>query len=221
MAPQTVPTATLWWLELTAIPAKWQLPWARRKSPRGQRSSLLWKFITTITSCPQGEHIKNGYESDFLFSPLACWIRRQLSTLQPFQCEEETFSCVTYKVVVVSSAASFFFFFFFNVIFERAQVGERQRETESEAGSRLWAVSTEPNVGLEPTNCEILTWTDVRHSADWATKRPPSVASLIQCGAVFCHFLWWLPWLGQAGLKNLFQACSWSVSSPENSRSVR
>ena len=53
-APQTDPTAMLWWLELIAIPTKWQLPWARRKSPRGQRSSLLWKFIIIITSCPQG-----------------------------------------------------------------------------------------------------------------------------------------------------------------------
>jgi large subunit ribosomal protein L27e len=35
-------------------PPKWQLQWARRKSPRGQRSSLLWKFVTTITLCPQG-----------------------------------------------------------------------------------------------------------------------------------------------------------------------
>ena len=34
---------------------------------------------------------------------------------------------------------------------------ERKGDTESEAGSRLRAVSTEPNTGLEPTNCEITT----------------------------------------------------------------
>ena len=34
---------------------------------------------------------------------------------------------------------------------------ERETETESEAGSRLRAVSTEPDAGLEPTNCEIMT----------------------------------------------------------------
>ena len=36
--------------------------------------------------------------------------------------------------------------------------GQREREgdTESEADSRLGVVSTEPNVGLEPTNCEII-----------------------------------------------------------------
>ena len=34
---------------------------------------------------------------------------------------------------------------------------EREGDTESEAGSRLQAVSTEPNVGLELTDCEIMT----------------------------------------------------------------
>ena len=34
---------------------------------------------------------------------------------------------------------------------------EREGDTESEAGSRLRAVSTEPDMGLEPTNCEIVT----------------------------------------------------------------
>ena len=34
---------------------------------------------------------------------------------------------------------------------------ERGGDTESEAGSRLLTVSTEPDAGLEPTNCEIMT----------------------------------------------------------------
>ena len=34
---------------------------------------------------------------------------------------------------------------------------EREGDTESEAGSRLRAGSTEPNTGLEPTNREIMT----------------------------------------------------------------
>ena len=37
--------------------------------------------------------------------------------------------------------------------------GRAQREGDrgSKAGSRLQAVSTEPDTGLEPTNCEIMT----------------------------------------------------------------
>ena len=35
--------------------------------------------------------------------------------------------------------------------------GEREGDTESEAGSRLLAVSTEPDAGLELTNREITT----------------------------------------------------------------
>ena len=36
-------------------------------------------------------------------------------------------------------------------------VAEREGDTESEGGSRLWAVSTETDVGLELVNCEIMT----------------------------------------------------------------
>ena len=48
---------------------------------------------------------------------------------------------------------------------------EREGDTESKAGSRLWAVSTEPDTGLELTSCEIMTWAEVRRSTDWATGR--------------------------------------------------
>ena len=34
---------------------------------------------------------------------------------------------------------------------------EREGDTESEAGSRLRAVSTEPDAGLELVNCKIVT----------------------------------------------------------------
>ena len=49
---------------------------------------------------------------------------------------------------------------------------EREGNTESEAGSRLWAVSTEPDVGLKLTDCEIMTWAEVRRLMGWATQAP-------------------------------------------------
>ena len=49
---------------------------------------------------------------------------------------------------------------------------ERLEDTESEAGSRLWAVLTEPNAGLEPINHKIVTWAKVRRLTDWATQAP-------------------------------------------------
>ena len=59
-------------------------------------------------------------------------------------------------------------------LFERDSewVGEEQRETEIEyeAGSRLQAVSTEPDAGLKPTNRETMIWAKVRHLADWDTQ---------------------------------------------------
>ena len=38
---------------------------------------------------------------------------------------------------------------------------EREGDTKSEAGSRLRAVSTEPDAGFEPMNREIMTWAEV------------------------------------------------------------
>ena len=49
---------------------------------------------------------------------------------------------------------------------------EREGDTESEAGSRLWAVSTEPDTGLELTDREIMTWAEVGRLTDRATQVP-------------------------------------------------
>ena len=49
---------------------------------------------------------------------------------------------------------------------------ERGGDTESEAGSRLRAVSTEPDTVLEPTNREIMTWAEVGRLTDCATQAP-------------------------------------------------
>ena len=49
---------------------------------------------------------------------------------------------------------------------------QREGDTESEAGSRLWAVSPEPDAGLEPTKSEIMTWAEVGRLTDRATQAP-------------------------------------------------
>ena len=49
---------------------------------------------------------------------------------------------------------------------------EKEGETESKAGSRLWAVSTESDAGLKPTNREIMTWAEVRPLTNWTTQAP-------------------------------------------------
>ena len=43
---------------------------------------------------------------------------------------------------------------------------EREGDTESEAGSGLRAVSTEPDTGLEPMNREIVTRAEVGRQTD-------------------------------------------------------
>ena len=49
---------------------------------------------------------------------------------------------------------------------------EREGDMESEAGSRLWPVSTEPNAGLKPMKHKIMTWAEVGCLTDWATQAP-------------------------------------------------
>ena len=49
---------------------------------------------------------------------------------------------------------------------------EKEGDTESEAGSRLWAVCKEPDAGLELTDGEIMTWAEVGRLTDWATQAP-------------------------------------------------
>ena len=68
-------------------------------------------------------------------------------------------------------------FFFYVYLFwrerespsEKKGGAEREGDTESEVGSRLWAISPE---GLEPTDCEIMTWAEVGRLTDWATQVP-------------------------------------------------
>ena len=55
---------------------------------------------------------------------------------------------------------------------ERDRETEREGDTESEVGSRLWAVSTEPDSGLELMNCKLMTRAEARRLTDWATQAP-------------------------------------------------
>ena len=57
---------------------------------------------------------------------------------------------------------------------------ESEGDTDSKAGSGLWAVSTEPVAGLEPMNREIMTWAEVGSLTNWATRVPLRVFILNQ-----------------------------------------
>ena len=72
--------------------------------------------------------------------------------------------CVFYKRALGLKLFFFTFIYLFNVfIFEGERQSmsgggaEREGDTESKAGSRLRAVSTEPDAGLELTDREIMT----------------------------------------------------------------
>ena len=50
------------------------------------------------------------------------------------------------------------------------EAAEREGDIESEAGSRLRAVSTEPNAGLVLMNRNIMIWAEVGRLTDWLTQ---------------------------------------------------
>ena len=66
-----------------------------------------------------------------------------------------------------------FIYLFWEIETEHEQGRSRERDTESETGSRLRAISTEPDAGLELTDREIVTWDEVGRLTDWATQAPP------------------------------------------------
>ena len=103
------------------------------------------------------------------------WYVRKLlrySKSQDFSSQEQFFSSFSFS----SSSSSLRFIYFSERERERQSVSgrgaERGGDTESEAGFRLRAASTEPDAGLEPTNREIMTWAEVERSTDWATQAP-------------------------------------------------
>ena len=69
----------------------------------------------------------------------------------------------------------------------QAADAQTEGDTESEAGSRLWAVSTEPNAGLKLTNREIMTWAEVRRSTYWATQAPQLLVIFEQIVYVYIY----------------------------------
>lgn len=49
---------------------------------------------------------------------------------------------------------------------------EKEEDREFEAGSQLWAVSTDPDAWLELTNGELMTGAEVGRLTDWTTQAP-------------------------------------------------
>ena len=55
--------------------------------------------------------------------------------------------------------------------------GQREGDAESKTGSRLWAVITDPDAGLQHMDYEIMTWVEVGRLTDWANQAPLGYSS--------------------------------------------
>ena len=75
---------------------------------------------------------------------------------------------------------------------------EREGDTESKAGSRLWAVSAEPDTGLELTDRKIMTWAEVGRLTDWAAQAPLS-STFVTRGSVGVISWTWMEGAGVIG----------------------
>ena len=64
---------------------------------------------------------------------------------------------------------------------------QREGDTESEAGSRLWA--GEPDMGLKPMNHEIMNWAEVGYLTDWATQVPHRYIFFYNNYILWCVYL--------------------------------
>ena len=104
-----------------------------------------------------------------------------------------------------------YFYFFFNVylFWKRENANglgaERERDTESEAGSRLRAVSTEPDAGLELRNGEIMT---MMARPTEPPRRPRVLKNLNQ------RFCIWEKAFNQSTLYRCISYCLQSCSKP-------
>ena len=89
---------------------------------------------------------------------------------------------------------STFFIYFWDRETQRMNGGgaEREGDTESETGSRLRAISPEPDAGLGLTNWEIMTWAKVGCLSNWATQVPPKSLQFLKCSLP--HREEWIDW---------------------------
>ena len=102
---------------------------------------------------------------------------------------------------------------------------ERDGDTESEAGSRLRAVSTEPDAGLELTDREIMTWAEAGRLTDGATQAP----LMVLFTGLRCDYTWGRPsntqmqsdFMRSASQKKRKEGQVWSLTGVKEGSRVR
>ena len=120
---------------------------------------------------------------------------------------EKSLTLLTIRILPFLEIVFFLNFFIFIYFWERKRQSmsrggaEREGDTESEAGSRLRTVSTEPDTGLEPTNGKIMTSAEVGRLTEWTTRHPRNSLKIRA----------WHPWIliPRSGIHREVQPCYW------------
>ena len=112
-------------------------------------------------------------------APMAGCLKQERNQQQPVIYTQHWFASNFFTSALTSITTIKKKCFLMFILWEREreeEQGEGQREREGERiPSRLHTVTAEPDVGLETTNCEIITWAKasrVRCLTNWATQAP-------------------------------------------------
>ena len=108
-----------------------------------------------------------------------------------YKWDHTIFSFLWLKSLSIMPSISFFFFMFI-YFWEREHESGRGRERgRQRILSRLHAVSSQTQAGLEPMNPEIKTWAEAGSSTDWATQVPliPSSIHVVTNSKIFFFFM--------------------------------
>ena len=91
----------------------------------------------------------------------------------------------SFKIIYLFHVLKFLLMFIYIWGRESRGGADREGDTESEAGSRLQVISTEPKAGLELMNHKIMTSAKVRRLTDWTTQAPQFVWCLNEYCAAY------------------------------------
>ena len=124
-------------------------------------------FLTTILSYPS--------YSFFPQAPCGCQISYGNSTYSTSLDSIPSFSLpLSLCTLVPCYLFVFFMLYYFFLIFDGESMSKGGAEKEGDRGSEvgLHGDSSEPDVELKLTNCEITTWAKLEHSTNWALSSP-------------------------------------------------
>ena len=168
-------------LHLKATWGKCHLTWVLKADVKADKERGVYANIQHLW---EWLRIEYSYNKSY-FRKMVGELGREQSTIATtttfcFMVDTKEFHCFGFLFYVLFCFAVVFFIFFNVSLFLKGRHrqsmsgggAESEGDTASEAGSRLWAVSTQPVMGLKLPNRDIITWAKVGRLTNWAIQTP-------------------------------------------------